>query len=160
MNKIIIKPGFYRLARDVTNPAPDRRMKSDWRKFSTWEAGMEFIAEVDVGIERERAEMGVVGKTPYVRLVLVGHRWHHENIAPHNDAQFAALADALEPCEQSLESMFTELDVRDHFARYLVASGRLDRDTFRQLWADYDADGQAVNGTPFPVRPPLVVKDP
>lgn len=34
-----LKPGLYQIARDTKNPAPDRRVTSDWRAAETWEAG-------------------------------------------------------------------------------------------------------------------------
>lgn len=37
-----MKPGSYRLTRDVANPRPDKRVRRDWRKSVTWKAGTVF----------------------------------------------------------------------------------------------------------------------
>lgn len=122
---IMLKSGTYKLNQDLANPSPDRRHKHDWREFEFWREGWEFLVE-----DQESDGRG------YTRIMLVGHRWTHQAIGPGHKDKYAALEAALVPCAPSTEAMFTALGVRDHFARFLVESGRLDEDTFRKLWAE------------------------
>jgi hypothetical protein len=70
--------GMYVLRGDVTNPAPDRRERHDWRKAATWKAGMKFVLlTVDVAI----------GETPvYVRQLLADrHPYTHDDLCVRPD---------------------------------------------------------------------------
>lgn len=143
-----LEPGTYKLSRDVKNPTPDRRFKNDWRFRPEWKAGTEFLVvgkthdmltEEDVAnlnvTEEQRAK--IRRKVQYVAICLVGHRWAHDSIGPGQDEQFAALADALEPCDESHDAFFTRLGVRAGFAQWLVTSGKFSPTEFEQLWDEY-----------------------
>lgn len=129
----MLKPGTYKLTRDLLNPSADRRHKRDWREFEFWREGWEFLVQ-----DRES------GGHPYTQIVLVGHRWTHQAIGPGHKEKYAALEAALVPCAESNEAMFTALGVDDHFARFLVRSGKLDEDAFRKLWAEYQDDAPVL----------------
>ena len=128
----MLKPGTYRLARDVTNPSPDRRRTRDWRASPVWEKGEEFLVQAhSTTLTSER-----VGSIDYSTIVLVGDGRARE-IGPGHSDQYQALESALVPVEESQEAMFTALGVRDMFARWLVESGKIQRDVFRALWEEY-----------------------
>jgi hypothetical protein len=38
-----MRPGVYTLSRDVQNPAPDRRIRTDWRFLPVWDRGSLYI---------------------------------------------------------------------------------------------------------------------
>lgn len=43
-----LQPGTYQLTRDVENPKPDRRSRSDWRLQAVLEKGTRFVATREV----------------------------------------------------------------------------------------------------------------
>lgn len=145
----MLKPGTYVLPCDVTNPEPDRRHKRDWREFPVWKKGEEFV------VEQDARDSGTV----YTRIMLVGHRWTHQAIGPGHEAKYSALEAALVPSDETLDAMFTALRVDDRFARWLLEAERLDRETFRRLWAEF-YDGEEPKG-PWAIGPlrPVLVKN-
>lgn len=149
----MIKPGTYKLSRDVQNPAPDRRFKRDWRFVPTWRAGAEFIVtewsrETDSVFEAldERGELtperraAIIESARYATIRAVDSPYSHYEIGPGNEASFEALSAALVPVEESIDAMFARLSVRSNFARWLVDSGRLTPQLFEKLWAAYQGD--------------------
>lgn len=147
---IQLKPGTYTLTRDVRNPRPDRRHKDDWSKWPIWEAGTEFLVSKrsrglpvdDPDIATETREI-LRARDAYYTIRMVGVRFSVlYEVGPGNAEQYAALVEALEPCGESVDALFERLDARtDYFARWLVESGRLDRETFERVWAAYQEDG-------------------
>ncbi len=131
----MLAPGNYKLTADLSNPRPDRRKTTDWTAVPTWKAGMEFLV-VDIG--REGCLCTVIK--------LVGNRWTYQMIGPTNEEQNAALERALAPTTESHAAMFTAMGVDDYFAKWLVESGRLDRELFRKLWGEYLKDGDTTVG--------------
>lgn len=164
----MIKPGSYRLSRDVQNPTPDRRHKDDWSKWPMWKAGTEFLAieqSRDLPIddpdlsEEQRAKLRAVDR--YVTLRMVGPRFAslYER-GPGHEEQYRALVDALEPSVESFDAMFERLHARsEHFARWLLESGRLDRETFERLWSAYEEDGH-LKSADWPRRGRRLVEEP
>lgn len=128
-----MKPGTYVLTADIANPAPDRRKKHDWRAVPTWTSGTEFLVEA----------RQVDSKHSYAAITQVGSRWSHLTIGPGDVDQYAALSAALIPVEESIDAMFTRLDVHGNFAKWLVNSGHLHRDTFERLWGKYQSGEDA-----------------
>ncbi len=62
---------------------------------------------------------------------------------PHDEEQYAALEAALVRIDESAGVMFHVIGVGvdEHFARWLVRSGRVDAGLFRRLWEAYSNDG-------------------
>jgi hypothetical protein len=56
-----LKPGLYQIARDTKNPAPDRRVTSDWRAAEVWDAG----AVVSVVFD----ELGLIEGDPTAAII-------------------------------------------------------------------------------------------
>lgn len=147
----MLKPGTYKLTADVENPKPDRRVKEDWRAHVTWKAGDEFIVQPVTFKERDDKPAST-----WVRIVKVGHRWTHHALTANDEPQFQALTKALVSCEMSNAAFFTEHDVHDYFARWLIESGRTSRELFLKLWGEHQDDGELHVRDPYPQRPPLV----
>jgi hypothetical protein len=157
----MLKPGTYKLVRDVANPQPDRRKTRDWRAFPTWKADTEFLVvafyrdtnrmldSVKAALTPEQIER-IEARAAYSVIQLVGHRWSFESIGPGNEEQYAALMAALEPVPESHEAMFTRLDVRDYFAKWLVESGRLTPQAFETLHKAYEDSGEVLSTDPVP----------
>ena len=140
-----IKPGTYKLERDVENPSADRRVKRNWTALPTWRAGCEFLVvlherDLDASLLAELPEeVREKARTSmhYVTIHLVGHRWSHHAIGPGHDEQYAALVAALVPVEESNEAMFTRLGVDGHFSQWLVTGGKISRELFEEWWNQY-----------------------
>lgn len=155
-----LKAGTYRLTRDVENPGADRRHKNDWRMAPVWKAGAEFVVtqhkrdvEAAVGAALTPEQRAALeARLTYYTIVAVGNRWHH-TIGPGNEDQYTALVEALEPCPESHEAMFTRLGVRSHFWRWFVESGRLTPELFEKLWLAYE---EANPDKPYEQGAPLV----
>jgi hypothetical protein len=128
----MLKPGTYKLVADLANPTPDKRYRRDWREFPVWEEGWEFL------VEDASRESG--SPHAYTRIVLVGHPWNHHAVGPGHEERYAALEAALVPCEQSTEAFLAAHRIEDGFVQWLLTSGKLDRDTLRDLWAEYQDD--------------------
>lgn len=148
----MLKPGTYKLTRDVTNPKPDRRKTSDWRAKPMWPEGTQFIVKErrydleDAGLSAEdRAKISdeeravIETKMITTEIHLVGSRWSHMNVRENAEAeQHAAISAALEAIEESHAAMFTRLGVpSEYFTRWLVESGRLTPSAFEKLWEVY-----------------------
>lgn len=143
----MLKPGTYKLAADLVNPCPDRRVKRDWRSFPVWGKDCEFLVTEErrdhmldtlflAGLPEDTRKK-LIDASRYSVIQLVGNRWSHEKIGPGNDEQYAALEAALVPVEESVEAMFTRLGVNDYFAKYMVRSGRMTPREFEELWYKY-----------------------
>ena len=131
----MLKPGMYKLSRDVVNPSPDRRKKRDWRSLPSWTEGTEFLV-------REQNCDGI--SLGYTTICLVGDRSAYSAIGPGNADRYHALESAMIQCEESDDAMLTEMGVYDNFAQWLAKSGKIERAVFRALWADYcDEDDRA-----------------
>lgn len=143
----MLKPGTYKLLHDVVNPAPDRRHTRDWRRVPTWKEGTEFLVvehrdrggldEDFLKTLSEEAQAKLRAATVYTVIQLVGYRWSHHAIGPGHDEQYRALEEALAPVEESHEAFFTRLGVQDGFACWLVTSGKMTREQFEALHAEY-----------------------
>jgi hypothetical protein len=137
----MLKPGTYKLSRDVANPTPDRRKKRDWRSSPSWTEGTELLVQV----ANDRAT-----EDCYTLITLVGERRTYMAIGPGHLDQFIALESALVQCEESDDAMLTALGVSDNFAQWLAKSGKIDRDVFRALWAEYqDIDDEEADRIDF-----------
>jgi len=147
----VLKPGTYKLTRDIKNPKPDRRVKEDWRAHPVWKAGTEFLVQPLLHKERDDEPTSLCTK-----IVKVGHRWQHEYLGPANAAQYAALEAALEPCAASDDAFFTEHYIDSAFGRWLLHSGRLSRELLLKLWTEYQEDGHQLASEPIPQRSALV----
>lgn len=148
----MLKPGTYKLSRSVENPRPDRRKSRDWRAEPKWDKDTEFLVESEARFERDDEPTAT-----WTRICLVGHRYKHESITMGSTVeQYRALERALVPCEMSNEAFFTAHDVRDHFAQWLINTGRLTRELFLKLQAEQEEDGELKTSDPYPQRKPLV----
>lgn len=160
-----IPPGAYKLDRDVQNPRPDRRRTRDWRKMPVWDKGTQFVvkeqrrmgdrhlAEIAAGLAPE-----VVAKLRaddrYTVVELVGD--HHpilHRIGPGDEEQYAALAAALVPTEESLGQFMTRIDCQNRFVEWLVEKGAVGRADLERWWHRYqygEDDGADV-------EPPAII---
>lgn len=137
----MLTPGTYKLCADLKNPIPDKRHKHDWTEFPVWKAGWEFLIE---GEKIDGTDRYGTGRY-FTKIMLVGHRWTHHAVNPGHEERYAALEAALVPCAQSDEAFLAALRVQDGFAQWLLMRGKLDRDTFRALWTEYeDDDGESA----------------
>lgn len=131
----MLKPGTYRLTKDIPNPEGDRRHKYDWRQFPILKEGTEFIAEDERRLMDEEMSSKI---QEWISLRPVKARWSHMTITCGFQL-YKLLEDALERISESNASMFARLDVSSsqYFAKWLVDSGRLDRELFEKLWREY-----------------------
>jgi hypothetical protein len=123
-----MKPGTYRLARDVTNPAPRARVKNDWTKHAVWKAGTKFLVE----------PIATGSKHVFVRKVGSGLAYTLKQKPLHatpallasEAAQFEALASALVAIGEDIDALFERLGVDAYdlaaFLKHLVETGVLD----------------------------------
>lgn len=128
--------GTYRLKCDVTNPRADRRERYDWRKKPGWAAGTEFIVKNEL--------VDDLLELPAIRLV--GSKYGYQTVMPGGVCAdlYKVLEAALEPVAESCDALITRLDVRDHFAQWLLRSGAVSRELFERLWSTYEtADADA-----------------
>ncbi len=126
----MLAPGTYRLAADLANPQADRRERYDWRKKAVFTAGTEFIA---VAITERWSDSDII----VVRVV--GARHVHQDVrswGTHAEL-YAALEGALQPVAESVAACLSRLEVRDHFAAWLLDSGAVTRELFERLWQAY-----------------------
>jgi hypothetical protein len=142
----MMKPGTYRLTRDVVNPCADKRHKHDWRKEPVLKAGAEFLVEDERSLFPEDATSR---ERAWTSLRLVGARWSHMKLyeGADNDV-YNAIAQALEMIPETLGAQLTRLDVKRGFATWLVESGSVDRELFERLWNAY------MDGGVLPLREP------
>ena len=147
----MIKPGTYRLMYTVKNPKADRRKTRDTRCQPKWDAGTEMLAiersnygyqdDEHLATLTEEQRAAIREKSRYVVLQFVGdpYPFLHE-IGPGDPERYAALIAALQPVEESTGSMFTRLGVsnRECFARWLVESGSVSRESFEALWRRFE----------------------
>lgn len=132
---MLLEPGNYKLAHDVKNPEPDRRVKGDWRSWPVWPAGAEFIVASDIEYPTLRS------------LIKADNRWTHQkiNMSKYDGAQWDALSAALVPCEESDAQFFRHRDCNSMFGRWLVESKAMTRAEFDALWTKYMHDDRQEN---------------
>lgn len=130
----MLKPGIYKLTQDVTNPNPDRRLRRDWRGLPVWSSGQEFL------VEESNSQSARESGESHTAIALVGSSPRDHAIGPGYEEQYAALESALVLCDGSDEALLAALGVQDGFAAWLLTSGKLDRDTLRALWTEYQTD--------------------
>lgn len=160
-----IPPGPYRLGSDVQNPRADRRHTRDWRKAPWWKKGAQFVVKEQRrgAFSREYldslpAEVAdrLRAEDKYTVIELAGDRWPTSHrIGPGDDEQYAALAAALVPSEESLDQFMTRIDCQNGFVEWLVEKGAIQRADLERWWHRYqygDDDGD--------VEPPAVVTVP
>ena len=96
-NPFDLTPGTYRLARDVANPHPDRRVNqsrlTSWEGWVTWPAGLIFIVEHHG--ERNAAHLKARGG--------------FEGFFPWDD-RYSSLASALEPIAETPSDLIRRLE--------------------------------------------------
>ena len=162
--EINIPAGTYKLSRDVQNPKPDRRCTRDWRKMPVWDKGSRFVvkeqrrmgdkhlAEVTAGLDPDVvAELRA--KDRYTVVELAGSRWPGSHrIGPGDEEQYAALAAALTPCEESLSQFMTRIDCESGFVEWLVEKGAITRPDLERWWHRYQYVEDESD-----VEPPTVV---
>lgn len=100
-----LKPGYYRLSRDVENPDPDRRKSRDVTALPVWKAGTRiavriFLPDVE-GVPHLEIEW------PDDRHAILTRRaeWH---------GQYKAIAPALEPIEMDLDLTLHKMGASDY----------------------------------------------
>ena len=154
-NDVCIKPGTYRIVADVANPCPDRRERYDWRKLAVWRAGTEFFVRdqslnndpIDAGLSPEAATRVRVART-YTVVELVGDRYPGlHQIGPGHDEQYAVLAAALVPTEESANQFMTRIDCHDHFARWLLDENVFTRGQLEELWRRFEYGDESADST-------------
>ncbi len=148
----MLAPGTYRLAADLANPQADRRERYDWRKKAVLTAGTEFVVVADI-VDRETSERwsaSGIDTSTWTVIRMVGLRsksTYWQEVHPHGVCAklYAALEGALQPVAESVDACLSRLEVRDHFAAWLLDSGAVTRDLFERLWQAYtdSTDGQA-----------------
>lgn len=159
-----IAPGAYKLDRDVQNPRPDRRCSRDWRKAPVWNKGARFVvreqrrmgdrhlAEVTAGLEPDViAELRARDRYTVIELAGDHHAILHR-VGPGDVEQYAALAAALTPCEESLSQFMTRIDCESGFSEWLVETGRVTRADLEKWWRSYQYGDDESD-----VEPPAVV---
>jgi hypothetical protein len=101
----LIKPGHYKLSRDVTNPQADRRTKNE-RDLPVWKAGTKIYVR----------EMTHDGVTKYTAIEFIDSRWPTSNaIGPGMSDQYEALRSALEPVAESFKRLMHRLDTNPYW---------------------------------------------
>lgn len=127
--KTLLEYGTYMLVETVSNPAPDRRVKADWRACPTWEAGRIFIM----------TPWGIRSQNSYA----------HQMIESYED-RFELLASKLKPVIETPSMLLRRLDwsnLAESILDKLAADGRI---TIDQVQAALDA----VLAEPDPVHDP------
>ncbi len=117
------QPGSYRLRADVTNRAPDRRTKHDWRLAPVFKAGDVFV------VDAERN-----GLVPCIRK-LNGYR-----SISKGEPSYAALLEQLEPIVETATIMLGRLgwsNLSGDILNRLVAEGTI---TLEQVKTALDAE--------------------
>ncbi len=128
-----MKPGVYKLSRDVVNPSADRRQRYDWRAQATWGAGEEFLVEA-VWLDRDAPLPPVVKVT----ISKVDSRYSYQKMSEWGDQlRFAALKDALVTTDESDAAFFAKNEIDSSFARWLVTSGHMSRGQLAVMWTAY-----------------------
>lgn len=164
MSEPNIPAGTYKLSRDVQNPKADRRHTRDWRKVPIWNRGSRFVvkeqrrmgdkhlAEVTVGLDHEVvAELRA--KDRYTVVELAGSRWPGSHrIGPGDEEQYAALASALVPCEESLSQFMTRIDIESGFVEWLLEHKHVTRADVEKWWHSYQYGDEDEA-----VEPPAVI---
>lgn len=87
-----------RLSRDVPNPKPDRRHKHDSLALEKWKAGARFVVRIDTSLSGR----GIA----YPVLRFQNNRYETFNQWSNPEA-FRAIVEALEPAEETLDSLLT-----------------------------------------------------
>lgn len=164
-----IPPGAYRLDRDVQNPRPDHRRTRDWRKMPIWYAGVRFVV-------REQSRMGahslaeacaglephVVAKLQaedrYTVVELEGPRGStNHRVGPRHADQYAALAAALVPTEESSSQFMARIGCASEFVEWLIENNAIPRLDLEKWWHRYQyGSADNVNVEPSAVITPSV----
>jgi hypothetical protein len=113
----MIKAGHYVLSRDVKNPKPDRRSK-DWDKLATWPAGARVYVR----------EVGNQIGEPATVIEFTQSQWPSlHRIPPYQTEQYAAIAEALTPTDETFKGLLHRLDICDTYwiLKALVRSGKI-----------------------------------
>lgn len=116
-----LKPGLYRLTRDVTNPAPDRRSK-EFAKLPIWRKGTRLVA-----VFRRPDYIPGVPEDGGVDMVYLFGGYEHLGVSwkrPGFDELIAAMA--LEP--RSLDSVLRNDPHLRGVLRRLLAAGKITLD--------------------------------
>lgn len=156
-----IPPGAYELARDVKNPRADRRATRDWRKLPVWDKGTQFVvkeqrrmgdrhlAEVTAGLDPETVAR-LQANDRYTVVELAGNRWPIiHRVGPGDETQYAALAAALVPSEESVIQFMTRIDCTNGFVVWLVEHGHVLREDLEKWWNRYQyGDDESVVEAP------------
>jgi hypothetical protein len=139
----MLAPGTYRLNADLANPQADRRERYDWRKKAVFTAGTEFVVVVDE-IDADDAKILASGSgiTLPTSVRMVGARFTYQAVHCYGLCArlYAALEGALQPVAESVAAFASRLEVRDHFATWLLYSGVVTRELFERLWLLYSED--------------------
>jgi len=157
-----IPPGAYELDRDVPNPRSDGRFTRDWRKSYVWKKGTRFVVR-ECHRDGAAAIARLGGLTPdqieriraadvYTVVKLAGDRWAtNHRVGPGDQEQYAALAAALVPSEESLSQFMTRIGCESGFVEWLVEHGHVLRGDIELWWHRYQY------GEEGDVDPPAVV---
>lgn len=131
--------GIYVLTRDVQNPHPPQLVSaSDWRVRPWWFKGTEFVSVSITPGSPSLRRLGRPKAAPLDMLVMVGSVRPHWGVGfLRQDLRYDALHDSLAPCDGSTDAFLQLEGVTDEFARWLLRSGRVDRDLLIRLWASY-----------------------
>jgi len=137
----MLAPGTYRLAADLANPQSDRRERYDWRKKAVFTAGTEFVVVADT-VDREtidRWSASGIDTSTWTVIRMVGSKHTYQDVHQHGVCAelYAALEGALQPVAESVAACLSRLEVRDHFAEWLLDSGAVTRELFERLWQAY-----------------------
>ena len=132
--------GTYRLASDLANPQADRRERYDWRKKAVFTAGTEFVVvaeELDADDAKILEPEARTSLPTSVRMV--GSKYTYQDVHCYGLCAelYAALEGALQPVGESVAACLSRLEVRDHFAAWLLDSGAVTRELFERLWQAY-----------------------
>ncbi len=136
----MLAPGTYRLAAELANPQADRRERYDWRKKAAFPAGTEFVVVADK-IDDDVAQILASGSRITLPTIvrMVGARYTYQEVHSRGPcaALYTALEGALQPVAESVAAFLNRLEVRDHFAKWLIGSGTVTRELFDRLWQAY-----------------------
>ncbi len=133
----MLAPGPYRLPADLANPQADRRERYDWRKKAVFTAGTEFIVVADE-LDPDDAK-AIASGTRITSVRMVGSRYTYQDVHCYGLCAelYTALEGALQPVAESVAACLSRLEVRDHFAAWLLDSGAVTRELFERLWQAY-----------------------
>jgi hypothetical protein len=92
-----LKPGVYKLAKAVTNPEKDRRVKRDWTKTPTWAKDFRVIVRKNHMDNKAKA---------FFEIIAEGARWTHMRVTEFMPG-FLPLVEAMEPVEETLDTVLT-----------------------------------------------------